>query len=284
MNLVGKILTALIALLSVVFMSFALAVYATHVNWRDRVMNPDDGYQAKLKKEQDAKKELQGQMDRLVAELDAEKKAGNDVKRSLTTEKEVLQRENVDMKKSLTEVQERERKAVAALTATQNAAAAATGERDQLRKDLAEARKQREEEFRKAVELTDALHQNANDLTTLKQRNTTLVQDLQKYKDLLARQGMTQDIDVLLRKLPPAVGGEVTMAGGSGGLIEISLGSDDGLKKGDRLEVYRTGAAGSTYLGKVEVVEAVPERSVCKIIPEYQKGAIQKGDRVASKL
>lgn len=284
MNLVGKILTALIALLSVVFMSFALAVYATHVNWRDRVMNPDDGYQAKLKKEQDAKKELQGQMDRFVAERDAERKALRDAVAALTTKEKDLERENVDMKKSLTEVQERERKAVAALTATQNAAAAATGERDQLRKDLAEARKQREDEFRKAVELTDALHQNANDLTTLKSKNVTLVQDLQKYKDLLARQGMTQDIDVLLRKLPPDVGGQVITAGG-GGLIEISLGADDGLKKGDRLEVYRTGGAGgSTYLGRVEVVEAVPERSVCKIIPEYQKGAIQKGDRVASKL
>ena len=61
----------------------------------------------------------------------------------------------------------RRHQAVAALTATQNSAATATGERDQLRKDLAEARKQREEQFRMAVELTDALHQNANDLTTL---------------------------------------------------------------------------------------------------------------------
>lgn len=284
MNLVGKILTALITLLSVVFMSFALAVYATHVNWRDRVMNPDDGYQAKLKKEQDAKKDLQGQMDRFVAERDAERKSLSDTAAALNTKAKDLERENVEMKKSLTEVQERERKAVAALTATQNAAAAATGERDQLRKDLAEARKQREEQFRMAVELTDALHQNANDLTTLKAKNVTLVQDLQKYKDLLARQGMTQDIDVLLQKLPPAVSGQV-MAAGGGGLIEISLGADDGLKKGDRLEVYRTGGAGgATYLGRVEVVEAVPERSVCKIIPEYQKGAIQKGDRVASKL
>jgi len=284
MNLVGKILTALIALLSVVFMSFALAVYATHVNWRDRVMNPDDGYQAKLKKEQDAKKDLQGQIDRFVAERDAERKALRDAVAALKTEKENLLRDNADMKKSLTEVQERERKAVAALTATQNSAAAATDERDQLRKDLAEARKQREEEFRKAVELTDALHQNANDLTTLKSKNVTLVQDLQKYKDLLARQGMTQDIDVLLQKLPPAVEGRVLTAAGSGGLVEISLGADAGLRKGDRLEVYRTGAGGPTYLGRVEVVEAVPDRAVCKIIPEYQKGAIQKGDHVASKL
>jgi len=72
--------------------------------------------------------------------------------------------------------------------------------------------------------------------------------------------------------------------GGAGGLIEISVGSDAGLHKGHRLEVYRTGASGSTYLGRVEVVEAVPDRAVCKIVPEFQKGAIQKGDHVASRL
>jgi len=283
MNLVGKILTALIALFSVVFMSFALAVYATHVNWRERVMNPNDGYQAQLKKEQDAKKELQGQLDRFVAERDAERKALRDAVASLKTEKDNLLRDNADMKKSLSDVQERERKAVAAMTATQNNAAAATAQCDQLRKDLAEARKQREDEFKKAVELTDALHQDANDLTTLKAKNVTLVQDLQKYKDLVAMQGLSGDIDTLLQKLPPAVDAHVNVVSGAG-LIEISVGSDAGLHKGHRLEVYRTGAGGPTYLGRVEVVEAVPDRAVCKIIPEYQKGAIQKGDNVASKL
>jgi len=286
MNLVGKILTALIALFSVVFMSFALAVYATHVNWRDRVVNPDNGLQAVLKKEQDAKKELQGQIDRFVAERDAERKALRDSVAALKTEKENLLRDNAEMKKSLSEKQAQERSWVEALTKTEAAAKATTDERDLLRKHLAEARKEREDEFNKAVELTDALHQNANDLTTLKARNITLVQDLQKYKDLLARQGITQDIDVLLQKLPPAVSGQVMTSAGSGGLIEISLGADAGLRKGDRLEVSRTGAGGPTYLGRVEVVELVPDRAVCRIIPEYQKGAIQRGDSVyvASKL
>ena len=39
MNLVGKILIVLIFVMSLVFMSFAVAVYATHTNWRLRVMN-----------------------------------------------------------------------------------------------------------------------------------------------------------------------------------------------------------------------------------------------------
>ncbi len=282
MTLVGKILTALIALFSLVFMTFALAVYATHTNWRDKVMNPETGLQAQLKKEQDAKKELQGQLERLIAERDAERKAARDMAAALKTEVDNLRRADAEQKKALVEVQERERNAVAAMTATQNQAAALTAERDQLRKDLADARRQREESFRRTVELTDQLHQAANELRALKEKNITIVQDLQKYKDLALLLNIS-DVDVALQKTPPEVYARV-MTNPSNGLIEISLGADAGLHKGHRLEVFRVGPSGPTYLGRIEVVETVPDRSVCKIIPEYQKGAIQKGDHVASKL
>jgi septal ring factor EnvC (AmiA/AmiB activator) len=282
MNLVGKILTALIALFSIVFMAFALAVHATHTNWRDKVMNPESGLQAQLKKEQDSKKELQGQLDRLTAERDAERKAARDMAAALKTEADNLRRADADQKKALTDVQDRERKAVAALTATQTQADSMTKERDQLRKDLADARKQRKDAFDKTVELTDQLHQAANELRTLKERNITIVQDLQKYKDLALMMNVT-DVDAALAKNAPVVEAKV-LTNPSNGLLEISLGADAGLHKGHRLEVFRTGASGPTYLGRVEVVEAVPDRSVCKIVPEYQKGAIQKGDNVATKL
>ena len=39
MNLVGKIFVVLILVMSVLFMAFAMAVYATHRNWREVVVN-----------------------------------------------------------------------------------------------------------------------------------------------------------------------------------------------------------------------------------------------------
>jgi type II secretory pathway component GspD/PulD (secretin) len=70
---------------------------------------------------------------------------------------------------------------------------------------------------------------------------------------------------------------------GPGGDIEISLGANKGtIHKGQRLSVYRTGPDGTTRVGDVEVVEVKPDRSICKPLPEFQKGAIQKGDRVAT--
>ena len=37
MTLLGKIFTGLIVTMSVLFLGLALSVYATHVNWRERV-------------------------------------------------------------------------------------------------------------------------------------------------------------------------------------------------------------------------------------------------------
>ena len=37
MNLIGKIFTVLIFVMSIVFMTMAIMVYATHKNWRDVV-------------------------------------------------------------------------------------------------------------------------------------------------------------------------------------------------------------------------------------------------------
>ncbi len=283
MNLVGKILTGVIALLSVVFMAFALAVHATHTNWMKAVKDPDNGLEARLKKEVDAKRGLEEQLGRLTQEREAERKAARDVAAALKTEVDNLTKEMAANRDELKKAQDRERQNVATLQATQNAASAATAERDRLRKDLADARKDRDEQFQRVVALTDELHQVANDLTTLKAKHVTLAQDLQKYKDLLTMQGLTGDPDILLAKVPPKVEGQVLTTTGAG-LVEISLGSDAGLRKGHRLEVFRTGSGGPTYLGRVEVVEAVPDRSVCKVIPEFQKGSIQKGDNVASKL
>ena len=63
-------------------------------------------------------------------------------------------------------------------------------------------------------------------------------------------------------------------------LVEISIGDDDGILVGHQLDVYRD----DVYLGKVVVVKTSPDRAVAKIIPEYKKGTIRKGDSVTTKL
>jgi hypothetical protein len=46
--------------------------------------------------------------------------------------------------------------------------------------------------------------------------------------------------------------------------------------------VSRVGAAGPQYLGMVEVVSTTPHNAAVKVLPNFQKGAMQKGDNVTN--
>jgi len=81
MNLIGKIFIVLILVMSVLFMAFAMAVYATHQNWREAVVNeqpaPDKplGYKLQLANEKARTKELSDQVEKLKQQYDAERAA-----------------------------------------------------------------------------------------------------------------------------------------------------------------------------------------------------------------
>ena len=82
---------------------------------------------------------------------------------------------------------------------------------------------------------------------------------------------------------PPEVEGLV-LAVPQQDLIEISIGSDDGLRTGHKLQVVRMQGGASTYVGRVEVVRTEPDKSVCKVDPNYRQSNVQRGDRVFSNI
>ena len=90
---------------------------------------------------------------------------------------------------------------------------------------------------------------------------------------------VTLTVDTPVDGIAPRLDGYVTAVSDKN-LIEISIGSDDGLRAHHFMEVYRK----NTYVGRVEIVMVEPDRAVAKIIPEFRRGIIKKGDRVATKL
>ncbi len=282
MNLVGKILTVLIMVFSVLFMAFALAVYAAHLNWRNKVMDPQNGLQAQLNKEKQSVQNLNGEVDTLKLDLDREKKDLSARVKSLEDEKGRLQNERVKLEKDLAVLVEDLRKANGAVTAASVNVAGLADQVKQLRDNVRAAEKKQNEDFTKMTKMTDQMHQLANELTALKGTNQTLVADLQKYRKVLDLFGLKGDPELYTKVAPPVDGHVVAVSDPGTGLIELSVGSDLGIEKGQTLEVYRRD--GNAYLGRVEIVSTEPNKSVAKILPSLQRGAIQKGDRIASRL
>ncbi len=277
MSLVGKILTVALFVLSLVFMAFAVSVYATHKNWREVVIKEKD---PQLKKEQTANEELKKRLDDLTKERDAMVAEQIQAAAKLRSELTVLQEERKGLETRLASLEKEQREAVAAMNATQKSAMDFRKELDGLRTEKLQAEKDRDAHFKEVVRLTDELHQAVNDKEQLRKRMEDITKDLAKARAAMQRAGV--DVNAA-EKNPPRLEGLVTATPGNQ-MVEISLGSDAGLRPGHQLEVYRTNAGVSTYVGRIEVVKTAPDKSVCKIDPKFQNSHVMQGDRVATKI
>jgi hypothetical protein len=281
MNLVGKIFIVLILVTSVFFMAIAMAVYATHKNWREAVVAPEVGLQARLDKSKAENQVLRDEAAKMKQQFDAEKAVKTQALAKLESELEVARGELKTLDAKQADLEKAKREAVAAMNATQENATGYRKEVEGQRTAVEEARKDRDAHFKEVVRLTDALNQAANEKELLRKRTEDLAKDVAKADQVLRKFGYDKNKDY--SNLPPTVDGIITAAVGSG-LIEISIGSDEGLMKGHKLEVYRIGGGQNTYVGRIEVVRTDPSRAVCRIDPKFQNSSMMVGDRVASKI
>ncbi len=281
MNLVGKIFIVLILIASIFFMAVAMAVYAAHKNWREVVMAPEVGLQAKLDKAKAENKDLTDQAEKLKQQFDAEKAAKTQALAKLESELVVAQGELKTLEAKQADLEKAKREAVAAMNATQENATGYRKEVEGQRTAVEEARKDRDAHFKEVVRLTDELNQAANEKDLLRKRTEELAKDVAKADQVLRKFGLDKNKDY--SNVPPTVDGIITSTAGSG-LVEISIGSDQGLMKGHKLEVYRIGGGQNAYVGRIEVVRTDPSRAVCRIDPKFQNSNMMVGDRVASKI
>ena len=278
MNLVGKIFVVLIMLMSFVFMGFAVAVYATHQNW-DQIVNSDGtkgppGLKKQLDEARTRRLQLEAQLNQLTEQHATELNARQEALTKLTTEADLLRREHDQLVNEHATLVTQARDAVAAMATTHQTLAAMRTELETLRDDIRKAQTDRDEQFNHYVKLTDDFNQAQGELKRLQDQFTTLADQINKYR--LVANRLKVNLDSRPEALPPKVDGLV-LASGKDGMVEISLGSDDGIERGNKLEVSR----GGRYLGRIEVFHTSPDKSVAKVLPEFRKGPIEKNDHVA---
>ncbi len=280
MNLVGKILTVFICVAAIVFAAFAVAVYATHLSWKSRIDNPNDGYKVILanarKRTDDLKTEKAKLEDRLVQEELAKKEALTKLEDRLDT----LKSEYEIKSKQYDAKTEEARVATAAVKTSNDESAALRVEVTDLRAKRIAAEQARDDSFKEAMQLTDQIHQKVNELKRLKERQKELAD---KLADALAvlRKFDLEPIPPIYEGMPPALDG-IVQGIAEGGLVEISLGSDEGLLQGHKLFVVRRGGGGSKFVGKIEVMRTNFDKAVCKIVQAH--AAVQPGDLVYTVL
>jgi DNA repair exonuclease SbcCD ATPase subunit len=273
MNFIGKIFVVLIFVMSLVFMSFAIAVYGTHQNWKEEAekqQNLVNIARGELTKAEEEKTKLEAD---LHLQIDAREQA----LAKLETERKELAAQREELVKERDALLIKDKEAVVALKAAQQNLARLTDEVEGLRGEIRDAQGQRDKHFDRVVELTDQIHQAQGEVGRLEERRIQLAAQLASANLVLDRHGLDKNMPV--DNIPPMIRGKV-LAINRDNLVEVSLGTDDGLRIGHTLEVFR----GSKYLGRVEVLETATDRAVGKIVPGFKKGIIQKDDDVATRF
>jgi hypothetical protein len=274
MTLLGKIFTVLIFIMSVAFCILAVVTFATHKNWKDQALK------LKTTIEQLEAKNLAQQQETLRAkgELAIEQSARRSALATLQVKLALLAQDLDNNAKVL-------RDQTSALTVQTQAAktaedtlASITAEVGKLRNEIRLAQQERDETYVKTVGLTDKLNQAESLRERLEELNRQLQDQYAQLNRVATARGITAN-DVVSH-IPPKLDGVVTAVDEAKGLVEISLGGDDGLKRGHVLQVI----SGNTYLGQIILRQVGPDKAVGDIDKKMQRGRIKKGDNVTTKL
>jgi uncharacterized protein involved in type VI secretion and phage assembly len=278
MTLVGKIFTVLILLMSVVFMSFAVMVFATHQNWMDQVKNPTTGYDVRLKNKTaelaNAKLEHARTTQQLALEQASRRQALAALQTRLTQAEDQVTQQTKELSDKTRDLQT----AQEGFRVAQDRLVGLEAENAKLRKETQLAQLDRDTQFSKVVELTDRLNQDEVKRQALEERSNQLNAQLAQMKMVMDAHGLKPDS--LVSSLEPINLNGIVLVVGDKDLVEISVGKDDGLREGHIMEVYR----GDTYIGQIKIMKVAPDRAVGQINKDLKRGQVRKGDHVTTKF
>ena len=280
MKLTGQILTVMILVMSLVFMSLSLAVYATHRNWKDAVERDQPGpngalgLKKQLESERKESNNLRVQIADLMKKIAAEDLDKRQRLANLETHRAELESELADQRERLTTVDAQRKEAIAAVESSQKSLNNLVGEVNKLRGEIRDTIDDRDKQYAKAVDLLDRIHSVSGELTRTKERENQLTRQLGQLRKSAEGMGVSLDAPAT----PPKLNGQV-LAVNKEKMLEVSFGSDDGIRVGSKLQIYR----GDQYLAEVDVISVDTDRAVAKISGR-QYGPVKKGDNVTTRF
>jgi hypothetical protein len=271
-NVLGKIFVFALFVMSLVLMTFAIAVYSSHTNWQAR---------AKKTQEDLDKSKSEALKSKQEAERMAEYVAASEAARDQVIAK--FQQAIVEKDKELTDLRDKRNGKLEEMQSELMKLASAeedlTRAREELKQLQDEARKKQElvdQQVQRAAQLAAQLHEKESFLAIANERKTQLEKQVAQARLLLKQSGLS--IDSLPKDRVPKVDGVVMAVVENS--IEVSLGGDDGLQAGHEIEVYRN----DEYLGRAIVKTVKPDRAVAVLMKEYTRGIVQRGDKVTTRL
>jgi len=303
MTVVGKILVFLNLVFSLVVGAFAVMDYTARTHWADHALklkSQNDVLRASseaARKENDRliqeKADLLARMTAEGAKVAPEVKGLPDVAQIVSALIQALQNRNnelLNLKNTLTTLREEKKKADDQVARLLTAEQTYKKVMENRQNDSGVSRQQLKDEQDKNFKLVQELNENRDRTVlaeiqsrTLKERNTQLEDALRKAQtDLAQAKTLGARTPGVAGVNPPPENIEGLVRRAEGNLVTISLGSDNGLARGQTMEVFRFGQS-PKYVGRIRIVEVMQTQAIGTATGKLM-APIQAGDRVASRI
>jgi hypothetical protein len=284
MNIIGRIFVFAVFVMSLMLMTFAGAIYMSHVNWKDEVERlPKDclpgqqpGYDYLLKQSITAREKVEQEITDLRRKVAESEQSRDQLIAKLQTAVEQKEQELQTLRADKDKRQDEMEQAVADVRTLREDLLTASKNVDQLQAQVKAQQDKVDAQVEKSAELSAELAQSQAQLTIAEERKAQLEKQVANARILLSQSGL--NIDSLPKDRVPTLDGDVIAV--AAGSIQVSLGSDDGLQVGHTLEVYR----GGEYIGRAVVKSVMPDQAVAEIVKAYARGVVQRGDKVTTRL
>lgn len=292
MTVIGKILTILVFFLSLVFMGFAITINRLNKdpqsgkNWYDvaelRRKEVESAYKDVEAKNADLL-DREAKINELASALETEK--GNrkkDVEAAKNAEKLAVQ-EAANISRQFENAQNLAKRHQEELLLRQKDVLSLRDDLQKREAEIADVRADITRARNQAIQSDVAAKSFKDRLEQLERTYQELVRTVET-RDAVAA-GPKGKAEERLTLKPPAeeVKGLVRGVSGDGNLIEITIGSDDGIGLNNTLEVYRLQPK-PEYLGVIRIIDVRPDRAVGKVETKQYRGKIKANDVVSSKI
>ena len=272
MKLVGNILTVLILLMSAFFFAVAIMTVSTHRNWKEAATSLQDELSTVTAKLNQAKTGTDQKERSIVAEKVARAQQLAQLESQLASQ----QAEVDDLSKLLTDetIISKER------LARMEQAEARAAQLDRQNKSLTERNVQLNKEvatsYEKLTDLTNTTFELGTRIEELDAINKDLSASVAKSARIFKR--LNIDENQLTSDIAPLVNAVVVRT--EGPRFAVMAGSDDGLREGHVLDIYRA----DTFVGRGVVREVQNDLAVLETVREFMQAAVKEGDNVTSKF
>jgi hypothetical protein len=289
MSFLGKILIVTQVVLSLLFMCAAGAVFNMHVNWQKEATKANDQVKALQTAHTTELASLNQKMDVLDQKLAGETNRAN----AEAVKSQQLNNQVVALTQETNSLNQQLQRQTGLAETKSNEAEFRQAEAEQQRVQNETLGDSLDAQIKTSVALEDqlsTLQQNHNDL--IAQHDATL-KELSTLQKIVRAHNLATDIQSVatLSEPPPPVEGLVQDIrkdeANRTKFVHISIGSDDGLRVGHMLDVYRPAERNNgraKYLGRIRVWSVTPDNAVGIVVEAAKNGIIEVGDNVTTKL